>query len=390
MRIALLLFAFLASLLVTDAILGSLGRRLGLFSKSRSSSEAAAVAEVAPPVPIAASMPPDDTTTSSGAPSVTPRGITNLYNTCYLNSILQSLDALASFREGLLAASSTLTATQQDSSVDSELCYLLNRLHSPAASGEGSMEIKPVELARALDLDVTLQEDAEEMLLRLLNAISESKADGVKNATSLLMFQTLQRIRCLEHDHVNEKRVSNFDLSLDISQSQRLEDALDAYFDGELLIGEERYRCPQHGLQDAEKTLYMASFPQFLTIHLQRFSFDLQTSRLIKLGNRVEVPLTLNLTRYHFQAEEVAGTMSEEGIYDLTAVVVHDGGGQGGHYYTLRQSPVEENAHWWLCNDHNVQQVDWNEVQDVVHGIRRPLGDRSCAGYLLFYTRRLR
>lgn len=104
----------------------------------------------------------------------------------------------------------------------------------------------------------------------------------------------------------------------------------------------------------------------------------------------MEVPLTLNLTRYHFQAEEVAGTMPEEGIYDLTAVVVHDGSGQGGHYYTLRRSLAEENAHWWLCNDHNVQNVDWSEAQDVVHGIRRPLRDQSCAAYLLFYTRRLR
>lgn len=157
------------------------------------------------------------------------------------------------------------------------------------------MEIKPAELALALDLDVTMQEDAEEMLLRLLNAISESNNDDMKNATSLLTFQTLQRIRCLEHDHINEKRVSNFDLSLDISQSERLEDALDAYFDGELLIGEERYRCPQHGLQDAEKTLYMASFPQFLAIHLQRFSFDLQTSRLIKVSNCIFAALRLFL-----------------------------------------------------------------------------------------------
>jgi uncharacterized UBP type Zn finger protein len=216
-------------------------------------------------------------------------GIINLSNTCYMNSIVQSLFAMRSFREKLLSAE------LKKGSIGQELQSLFQKLQKGSMT---SVPIKPYGLTAVMEIDIDVQEDAEELLLRLLNGVEESclvseeTKQRVFRPSNLVKFKTLQRIRCVEHDHVKEKQLSNFDLSVDFRGHSCLQDALDSHFGIEMLSGENRYKCSIHGLQEAEKTLRMAQFPEVLIIHLKRFSFDPQTLQMLK----VRIPLSYALS----------------------------------------------------------------------------------------------
>lgn len=203
-------------------------------------------------------------------------GLANLGNTCYINSVLQGLYSIPPFRHNLL------TTTQfNKKTVGLALKSLFEKMSTTT-----SPSIDPYRLLSLMEIDVTMQEDAEEYLLRLLNAVKESvdnttlisSSSSSPSPTAVFEFKTLQRMRCVDHTGpCNEQSLDNFDLSIDLKGCTTLEEALDRHFSGELLSEENRYHCSKHGLQSAEKTLCIASYPQVFIIHLKRFSFDPHT-----------------------------------------------------------------------------------------------------------------
>eukprot|EP01034_Spumella_vulgaris_P037016 gene37016-45662_t len=88
-----------------------------------------------------------------------------------------------------------------------------------------------------MGINVAIQEDAEEFLLKILDTIDNSEADG---KTKIL------------------------------------------YFAPELLEGDNRYKAGPHGLQNAVKTLRIAKLPDTLVIHLKRFAYHVESGELEK------------------------------------------------------------------------------------------------------------
>ena len=88
---------------------------------------------------------------------------------------------------------------------------------------------------------------------------------------------------------------------------------------------------------DSERGTILSQLPEFLTIQLQRFTFDLKTLRQIKLNNVIKFPFVLNLTDVMSSAvaTQMATSTSDKTkyIYDLHAVVIHLGSVTSGHYF---------------------------------------------------------
>jgi ubiquitin C-terminal hydrolase len=88
----------------------------------------------------------------------------------------------------------------------------------------------------------------------------------------------------------------------------------------------------------------------------------------------------------------VAPPRSDE--YELSAVVVHAGRLDAGHYFCLARQEVEggdgdsRRVRWVKFNDHVVREVSEEEVLQEARGLQSADGSVSSNAYLLFYSRK--
>ncbi|KAH8051256.1 ubiquitinyl hydrolase [Aureococcus anophagefferens] len=111
-----------------------------------------------------------------------------------------------------------------------------------------------------------------------------------------------------------------------------LESYLEATDDGRA-PGERPSRS--RGALPGPKGVRFGALPPVLVLHLKRFAYDYAYDRVRKLGNRVRVPFELDAAAF--------GVDDDGEAYALHAVVIHVGGGLGGHYYAYVDPNLDGN-----------------------------------------------
>lgn len=179
--------------------------------------------------------------------------------------------------------------------------------------------------------------------------------------------------KCLTCETTSQRDETFLDLSIDLEEHSSVTSCLRKFSAEEMLCERNKFHCDHcGGLQEAEKRMKIKQLPKVLALHLKRFKYTEDYSRLQKLFHRVVYPYHLRMFNTTDDAED------PDRMYELYAVVVHIGGNAyHGHYVSVIKT---QDRGWLLFDDEMVEPVD-------KHFVRNFFGDKpgmACA-YVLFY-----
>lgn len=353
-------------------------------------------------------------------------GLKNLGNTCFMNSVLQSLGnieefsniltALPSLEHQLNTSKEAKTAINHLSSDGIIVTEELKKVLRALKEGVEKSAISPDLLFHAIWKVVPRfrgyqQQDAHEFLRYMLDRLHtelllllpgrfrNDRVDEVLRGASLTKSQsvvtsvfggTLQsEVTCLSCRTTSNKQDPFLDLSVDIpqqftgpvrkskdregSQTCHIHDCLKKFVETEELADSERFFCNAcKSKQPSTKKFLIRRLPNVLCLHVKRFRWT--TYARTKLDNHIEFPLN-GLDMSGYLLKNLSGTRLSSGgtsLYDLAAVIVHHGTGTGSGHYTAFAT---NNKAWFHFNDCTVRESDFQTVC-------------SSKPYILFYVQR--
>ena len=292
-------------------------------------------------------------------------GLNNIGNTCYMNSVIQCLAASNPIVKYTLNKKISVETSESD--LSHEFFKLLRLMYSGEFLSFSPTSFRESFIREHKEFDNFNPQDSQEFLIQLLNSLHEELRDQCVNDKSILSDafrgQLKSTLVCKSCMSVSDMVIPFWTLSLDLPiekfmEKLTLEDCLSTFTEPEELNSDSGWICSQCGVPSAAtKTLSILS-PDYLIIHLKRFSYS--DSGPTKLKYKVKFPLEgLDLGSYKF---------------DLYAVVCHFGFITGGHYTSLTKN-VNCGA-WFKFSDSNINEDGPND-------------DTPADAYVLFYQRKI-
>lgn len=77
---------------------------------------------------------------------------------------------------------------------------------------------------------------------------------------------------------------------------------------------------------------------------MRRFDLDYNTFQRVKINDKFEYPLELNMADY---LDHESFETPEDTAYELKSIIIHRGGAYGGHYHAYIQDELGE-GNWHL------------------------------------------
>jgi ubiquitin carboxyl-terminal hydrolase 8 len=327
-------------------------------------------------------------------------GLVNLGNKCYLNSTIACLSNTLKLTDYFLSAKYQDDDPECTNRRKNEYYLVLSYLNLLINIWETNQSIKPKSfienISKFVNKYFTLQQqDSHECLMYILDILHkgicyeidvEIKGE-VQNESDKLMKQSLEqwkdfyksnysmiidtfngmiynKIDCVNCDFEENvfEPFNSLSLNINHDNSTTLTQCLDNYFSKPEQIN--TWNCEKCKNNGCAKTSNVWSLPNYLIVHLKRFTNDGK-----KDYTQVDFPLDdLNLTSYMSKTKNDPNNY----IYTLYAVNYHSGDTKSGHYWSACKN-LDNN--WYLYNDANISKFHDTKVL-------------TKDAYMLFYYRK--
>jgi ubiquitin C-terminal hydrolase len=279
-------------------------------------------------------------------------GLINEGMTCYMNSMLQTLNLLGYLKRALFKLPLEI---EDRKSLPYSLCKLFYDLVN---------EDKPISTGKLITSfgwskeDALVQHDVQEFNLKLSEFLENRMKGTEAEGTFAYLFQGKIKtfIECINVPYKSEKAENFNDLQLTVKGCKNIYESFAKYTEEEIFNGNDQYDAEGFGKQDARKGLKFERLPNVLTLQLKRFEYNPTTYVLEKINDRFEYYDRIDLNQY---VEGEGGY-----VYKLISVLVHSGSVNYGHYYCY----CKADDRWVKFNDTNVKYADDYEVFESNYG----------------------
>ncbi|KAL0337100.1 UNVERIFIED_CONTAM: Ubiquitin carboxyl-terminal hydrolase 12 [Sesamum calycinum] len=216
--------------------------------------------------------------------------------------------------------------------------------------------------------DSFMQHDVQELNRVLCEKLEDKMKGTVVEGTIQKLFEGhhMNYIECINVDFKSTRKESFYDLQLDVKGCKDVYASFDKYVEVERLEGDNKYHAEEHGLQDAKKGVLFIDFPPVLQLQLKRFEYDFMRDTMVKINDRYEFPLELDLDRENGKYLSPEADRSVRNLYMLHSVLVHSGGVHGGHYYAFIRPTLSDQ--WYKFDDERVTKEDVKRALEEQYG----------------------
>ncbi|CAN4120117.1 unnamed protein product [Withania somnifera] len=264
-------------------------------------------------------------------------GLKNQGATCYMNSLLQTLYHIPYFRKAVYHMPTT-----ENDMPSASIPLALQSLFYKLQYSDNSVATKELTKSFGWDTyDSFLQHDVQEL-----------NRGTVVEGTIQQLFEGhhMNYIECINVDYKSTRKESFYDLQLDVKGCADVYASFDKYVEVERLEGDNKYHAEQYGLQ----------------LQLKRFEYDFSRDTMVKINDRYEFPLELDLDRENGKYLSPEADGSVRNLYTLHSVLVHSGGVHGGHYYAFIRPTLSDQ--WYKFDDERVTKEDMKRALEEQYG----------------------
>jgi len=195
------------------------------------------------------------------------------------------------------------------------------------------------------------------------NGRGDAVAAQRERLDALFEGRTLNYVRCTKVDFRREREERFTDLQMQVSGCGSLMDSFRHLIAEEKLTGENRYKTPSHGRQEARKGARFTSLPPVLQLHLKRFEYDPSSGMMRKLQQAFTYPTRLKLGGFLAKGADKAAPSP---VYRLYAVLSHAGNVGSGHYVAYVR-PLGSDQ-WYEFDDTRVRAVSEEAAVKAQYG----------------------
>lgn len=308
------------------------------------------------------------------------KGLTNLGNTCYMNSALQCLSHLLIFHP--LNESFNERCKDLDDCLMKEWYEFQRKMWSNNDLGT----INTMSLIRKFQIgcnenDIYFQNfnqnDIEEFLTYFLELLHKciqtnttfNRVIDIKDESDKIIkksydtwksfyekdysyivdnfhSQLLSLTSCPKCDYCTTNHEPIQILSLEIpANAETIYDCLNKYTAKFELDTDNSWKCDKCGEKvNSNKKIMLWKSSDVLIITLKRFN------KQRKINKKISYPINIDMKKYNLNF----GT-NKSNIYSLQSLGIHDGGLGGGHYYAICKNQLDKS--WYIYNDTSVKKI---------------------------------